>query len=674
MLEIDGDDSSDGEDTNTQLEEYNLNDKHAEFRRSQNPTFYIKTNDPEAYSFLTYAIGVQLLYSPNVNAIYKTKKKTLGHTTLNANETMLKKWFLKTAEQAVHDVLFLKSQPAVAKHLANNFCAQKKTFLEKETNAWIKTRLRVFFKQLHSTDVLLETDDCLKCFQTKLESYIKNQDVKAEDFSAPPFFLPDDFEKKISSHINSFYKTAGLVHGNERFKKPTTRPTVTSQNPVKAIMIKEAENYTGNQYLSAITVETKKRVFKALLEKELTRGENAVVEKVDEQYRLKSGVSTETLEDDSTIGFLFSDDARTKYLPYDNERMIEELTLDIDLHFGNTFIRELQKLKKQMKIKLERVALPQQPTFVSTNIYEHLANLRLNVRDKRRRIRQAKDDEERENITSESFQAAWQMPTQKCLSLEKQEITSGCARTDIVINLETYKGIHTALNDFKVNINHDMKDRPKISDALVAAWVRDILLTGTPSTPRVKTKGLAELTTKFEDIPPRFQKTFLKFLVNLTYLLFGCEAQRNPSSLIIHQMMLELIEAKELTWTQAIANQALANNCGGGEMPMSMGKYVSGKNAKGGDIKVSSEPVSCARTLHRYYGLFALKPWRYDGKGTKDNSPDTQDFKHTCELVRRENAIVKKWFALKKLDDKPTEEKIQAIQTTIEEKWYPRPK
>ncbi len=82
MLDLDADDSSDAEDTATRLEEYDLEASLDNFKDSRKKTSYLTTVDTEGYSFLAYAMGVQLLYSSPVNTAYEEKKKALPVTAL----------------------------------------------------------------------------------------------------------------------------------------------------------------------------------------------------------------------------------------------------------------------------------------------------------------------------------------------------------------------------------------------------------------------------------------------------------------------------------------------------------------------------------------------------------------------------------------------------------------
>lgn len=658
-LEINADDSSDEDGIKERIQEYNLEFEYTQFLKNENKNIpsYIQETDPEGYSLLAYALGVKQLYSAEVNQQYYVKKSALGVTTLNAEDDRFTQWFLRTLKDTVSTVFRLDKQEALTHQIASDFLNEYNNEINEEIEIWVREHSRSFFKQIQNKEVLLEIKNCLVPIREKINEFIDELELEENIFVPSPFFNSDSFDLTTQNYMKAFFRNNGFIRQNGCFETVKNWPKVKSKNPIEKMMIEDAVNYNGRHNISHVKTAAKKAVFEALLEKELQRKRNSIIEKIGGRYRLKQNV-TQQLIDSSSISFLFNPENTQKYLPYNLEKLKKELKVEVEKYLEVNFIADLKEKRKQLDIKLKRASLPQQYTFVSKNIMDFHANIRLAMRVQRRRIRQARDDEEHETIDAESFQAGWQFGKQEYIALETQEISSKGACNDQVINLETYGRINAELSELKEIVNKQLeKNVPKLNDKLIAAWVRNIVVRGKPIASMKNKDGKK---THFENIPDRYQQKFLKLLVNLSYLLLGCEAQRNPASLIIHQMALDLIESGKLTWTQAISDAKNEKSFGGGAIPMTMGGYK-----KDNDKKATAHPVSCARALHEHYGLFAMKPWRYDGESSKEIANNT-------ELVKRENKIVKDWLVLKKLDnDASVRDKIDVIEEAISSRWYP---
>jgi hypothetical protein len=250
-------------------------------------------------------------------------------------------------------------------------------------------------------------------------------------------------------------------------------------------------------------------------------------------------------------------------------------------------------------------------------------------------------------------------------------------RNDLVQNLGTYKDICNTMQKFITAIKTELskKHGTFIDDSRAALWVRDILLYGKPSTRFINPTN--NIVLKFEDISAANQMAFLKFLINFAYLLFGCEVQRNPASLITHQMALDLIIAGKMTWEKAIADPANANNCGGGALPMTMGSYKKEKltndDLEKKSSKSASAPVGTARLIHQRYNVFSIKKWVYEGKAS-GTSPSKH--RHIKEFIKREHAIVRDWIFFKS-KQKGVSEKEFNLENEVRESlkiWYPQAK
>lgn len=170
-------------------------------------------------------------------------------------------------------------------------------------------------------------------------------------------------------------------------------------------------------------------------------------------------------------------------------------------------------------------------------------------------------------------------------ALEEQSISSNGSRSDLVSNLSSYPEINNLLQKY---LNYHKQ---------IASWLNEFLFLDND----LLDAAIAMANIPKQDIPPL--KTLI---INLTYLLLGCEVQRNPAALVTNRMALQLIQAGELTWQNALAKPEFKDFCAGGEMPMSMGKYKTTKQRGDGAVNVGSDPVKGTRVLQKYYGLFAI--------------------------------------------------------------------
>ncbi|CAM4403486.1 MAG: hypothetical protein LEGION0398_MBIBDBAK_01207 [Legionellaceae bacterium] len=138
------------------------------------------------------------------------------------------------------------------------------------------------------------------------------------------------------------------------------------------------------------------------------------------------------------------------------------------------------------------------------------------------------------------------------------------------------------------------------------------------------------------------RKKLNKLITNLTYLLFGTEVVRNPASLIIHQMMLDLIIKNGKTWVEMFCTwfypkdptQKFPARC-----PMSM-----------------DGAAPSTRELHDLFNEFMPFSYQYFGtlKGANKNS-----------LISKEENLIYLWFSLNKRDGNLK----QAIRDNLQE-WY----
>ncbi|MDF3047967.1 MAG: hypothetical protein K0R73_1085 [Candidatus Midichloriaceae bacterium] len=185
-------------------------------------------------------------------------------------------------------------------------------------------------------------------------------------------------------------------------------------------------------------------------------------------------------------------------------------------------------------------------------------------------------------------------------ALDKQEIyKKSHTRTDLVINSYSYSGIYKKLEHFKQELN--------LTDSKIALIIE--------KTFKGDLGNINNIINK-KNISSANKKEFIEFINSLTYLLFATEVMRNPATLIINFMMIDLIKAEELSWEKAFSE----------DMPMAM-----------------SDAVKACRWLHS--NLNTVMNYTYDKTTEKKNFNEGLGIK----LLQKEVAIFTSWLELKKI-------------------------
>lgn len=635
-FEQDGDDSSDEDDSSAC--ENDVKDQYNAFIKSKKKPGYLAKIDPNGYSFLAHAIGVQQLYSKRVNNAYYLLKEKLPTSKYLADDETLTKWIEESLIEALW-ALFksIKKQEQASRKIYTNFIREESSFIEKIVEK-IKNDKRTLFKQINSEAPLKKIEKLILKVQAKLENYVSDykEDILLKD---PPFFAIDDFSETIDTMIKAWLEKNKLLKANEKFSNKDERKAIKidSKDKIGKIIYEEAKKTTGTTTFNSFT-KPRPEILDLFCEKEIKKGADSLIEKSGKHYLFKSTATREKISQSDFKKIFDADDKEltNKYLPYNDEKLKKEILEKIKK--DGTSLNFITALKnKKTKIKLERGLLLQQYTFRSDSIIGFYANIRLVMRLQKRRIRQGIDDGSLD--AEEVFQAAWEFGNIPLLALEEQKI-SVSSRSDLVINAGTYSEISESLQKYKDHKN------------AIATWIKNLLFLDND---KLNSEMKTEKVDKQDIIPLK------KLIINLSYLLLGCEVQRNPASLVTHHMMLELIEESQLTWEEALANPEYKESCSGGDMPMSMGKYkTNGKHDDEKIVGVKSEAVQCARVLQKHYGLFAIKKWEYKGDLANEKA-GTRDYDHITELLKREKNIVATWLEFKKLNKKNDSEKIAAI-------------
>lgn len=174
-----------------------------------------------------------------------------------------------------------------------------------------------------------------------------------------------------------------------------------------------------------------------------------------------------------------------------------------------------------------------------------------------------------------------------------------------------------------------------ITDAEIANWIIEVL----------DGRGKEILDTL--EIT-RFQREILeRFINSLTYLMFSTEVVRNPASLVINYMILELIKEGEeyLSWEEVFENRG---------MPMSI-----------------VGAVSSSRWMHSNYDTTIR--YSYDKtKSSFSNDNSEKDMKILQDIIYKEGTIFRLWLSLNGLEYENEDSFLEAISLLGRKcsEWY----
>ncbi|MCD6034643.1 MAG: hypothetical protein K0R63_384 [Rickettsiales bacterium] len=648
-IEWDIDDSSDEEGVSEARENYDLEAQHEAYL--ENPAY--TEVDQEGYSAAAHMLGVELLYSPEVSAEYYSKKRELlADSTLPSDEDFTK-WVRTSVRKTVESVLSLSHHKENCNTIAKAFLdSHPKTF-----NKTVETLLedkRTLFKEETASKALT-------ILYKALDKFLAKEDVTAlenttQNFTVDSLTNNNAIVRALVPNLNAeinWLKQQGFV-GQDGWqflaKERRAKAHTNTQNftPLQKYLFAQATAENRRNHITNVLSTTTVARYK--LEKYLHEENNKQLYLIPTRNNGHiEAYSFTAIPQEPHLQALYENHPEL-LKPYIicnvstlKTEMAEKLTDISDLE--EAFIKHLHADRGKVLDKFERKTLPQTYTFESPTGVSHLANLRLSNRSERRAVRQMQA-EQGQHIDGEMYHRSWRFGNLDYLALETHEITKRGGRTDLVNNLANYKDIADQLTQLRENINRGLeaKNKTKIGDPTLARAIKSI----------VQGDGFAALTYKNGNPVPLTSSDFKllrKNLVNVAYLLFGTEAVRNPSSLVLHPMLLDLVIANEMSWKKALSHTEYETQFGGGMMPMSMGSY----KKEGKETKQQAQPVPCARALQDTYEDYL--PWKYRYPGESQN-----DTRKTEELVRREAELTKTWVEKYASDKQTFSEKISAIR------------
>lgn len=619
-FEFDGDDSSDEEQSAFGLDSTQL-------------------DNPDG-SFLSFALGLELLHLPQVNQEYYPLKRALGPHTLNATPDVIDTWLETSITLALEQALALAYKPALAKKIISIVLSKHDDLLDDIINK-LEKDLRLFFKQRQFATILPALKELLTplvdtCVNSLVELTQEDIDEDPIMFTINELVQDTTLTTSLLNEVKTYLINRQLVQDNKLIKQANNERR-NKINDVQRLetswaykqILEKIRDIHGKKTLENILAENS-HFFCTTLLKEKIYGINqasTVFENMNYVFPFKGCYQFIAL-------YNLSPALWQRYLPTN----IEPLKILWQNQFSDDFFMMLPNIIEQQRVSsnitITRPTLGQTHDFVSTNIYQYLAYVRLYYRDLKRRIRQIAD-ENNAMFDSETLTRSWQFNTSDKKAIETLTVTKNGAATQLVVNLGSYKKIHDKIRANLICINTELQknNADQIGESFIAYWMLQII------------QHANHIDFKYADgrdmpLSPATKKCLTQFLTNFTYLIFGCEVIRNPAALISNMLVLELIRENTLSWKDALNQEIRVYNApnyhvrqikyGGGAMPMSMGSYKENDDEK----PQQAQPVQAARTLQQIYSQFRSFLYGYPGDTLSSKEPRVQ------ELKRRQEALV----------------------------------
>lgn len=644
-----GDDSSDDEDVKS-VQSYVITEQYEKFNKEEDKTF------DDKLSFIAHALGLKVLYSPQVNAYYSSLKEKYLSTKLYDQVvlalTKLTKKSLTDALNATAKLFFRKNDLTVfSSQEVKNFTTSILSILDKEIKIFVDMKVNTIISFLknnrHKSDVWRAacTDQMFPDSDEKLavgeKPFLNTICINSlEKMKSSNWKYPNPLpclEQNINKHNPDLLNLKQFIIDDALELAKKISPDFRTETTCSAVKKKVSE--------SKMQKDLKKHyphffeIICSIIEEQATDGNrgrmqlgNLLANKfsvmLPAYIQYLSACDHDGLEGDAeALSFQpwqISHEAKglKHFLNLDDDRLQE----DLSLLFRENFNTNLDKLI------LERAVLPPSRNLTSKTPYGFFAIKRLVDRSQRRFIRNISDTKLQTFGSTTSWQ--WQFSDSVDTRVpEEQNITYNSSakefgRSDRVTTMGNYKEILGYLDKLKLQLRtHNLpcndkdiaNDIRKIFKGELAAWVGSDKLSKTE------------------------RQIILNFLSSITYLLFGCETRRNPGLIILNQMLLDLIIANKLTWEEAFKTGTKARS---GLMPMT---------PKGA--------VSIGRQLNSDYETYLPRSYYYEGTEKEGDKVEIDK----RDLIKYEAAIFVRWLEFKKEEELPENLSFENLKEKLDE-------
>ncbi|ABE04529.1 hypothetical protein [Rickettsia bellii] len=386
---------------------------------------------------------------------------------------------------------------------------------------------------------LLKSQEVDKLYRSKkIQELKKNKVLSDENFTNCVNAAWEKALKKTAEDNLDQYNTH-YKNNEEALKKFSEYIIDNKRNFIKAVNLKHLDNILNKQVEILLPnteisitpqkiIEATREVYSAC---GIAIGNNVI-------FNRKAKIKEKLLEQEATISI--ENFANNNIVEF--QRII---CTKLDIFYNSLNSLLLSNIEKISKNSVKRGVLPNVYN-VSFKDYsssiEFLAYLRLMTKSNIRLIKNFKNNGSivsDEEILIRVFNYIDDVSvTERQILYKKSSCRADSVDIGKIENSTSYTSIIKMISNLKTKLN--------ISDKLLAQGVIDILGKG-----KIINSEIIQCISKAENSLQ--QEEIKKFLHSLTYLLFGSEVVRNPASLIIHYMMLELIIEDNKPWENILS-------------------------------------------------------------------------------------------------------------------------
>ncbi len=517
------DDSSDEESVQEKIDNYDINQAWESFKSKSE-----ESTADNLLSFVAHAAGIKFLYSADVNELYYNSKSHL----LKTDEKK------PSASKQLEEILTRSIVSSLELTLI-----KMQEFLQQADPDLHKQNKKEKIYQAVIQECQIHLPALLKPYLPKFITYLKANHFTNKDNIHFPNEFKSDIIELLSTHFFTHITIPNTKSDREIIKKKIF--VVASKRIVKIITQLNINNLMNKQGCLQACAELEKytgkyphlvRFILHILQSSPARG---YIEKIITKNIVNSSNKEQIIFTfiSDLLAITERDQAKQKLLD-DYFSLNKTSLLDILNNYGNIYLHE--KLLIALK-SIERPVLGRFFEFSSRNPNEFYANLRLSNRSQKRQILNLQQADRQDTVAR-----LWSMSDDNKVSvLETQTILKkSFGRKDIVADLSNYTKIYENIKQIQLQF-----PLLKLSDRKLALGIRHIF----------KNQPITFCDDAFIDTEIKIK------LHAITYLLFGCEAARNPAMIVINQMLIDLIINKyDWNFQKAFVVEEKAINC----MPM----------------------------------------------------------------------------------------------------------
>ena len=584
LFEANYDDSSDEESVNAALEGYDIASSWKKSVTANKRTIRKSISiDDKMLSFAAHAAGLKLLYSKAINAVYYPNKAKFLSNPASKSSQQLINLMLDATKAALQGVL-----------------EKLHEFLSISSPKITDTAIKKIKKNI-SAAILVKLSDLV---DSHVDSFIA-------ELRAIKSGREDNRMAEFVDMMTNLFTTAVLEHvslTSKKINREETRKSLLtfSQNEIKSLFKKLKFNQlkdTAGKHKALDLLDKYKGPFPFLIARlhsiltvSAAKGciDNIILHQLDAN---QNDILRAYLADLKVIA---QSKQRHKFkqemIVFNNYYLLTEDNIRSEM---SQHCREhlLEHIEEAMGAFYRPVLAPGN-VLASSNPVSFYTNFRLAKRNQERHTANLRSAIFPNNIEV----CAWSMAESDLPGVDavemKEILNSTFGRRDMVAAIGNYAKIYETLDLIKTG---GFIKNEEVDDKKIAEWLKLILHGEFPS-----------IDAKQIDKIKIYQK-----LQSLAYLLFGCEAARNPAMVIINQMLLDLIIEGDWSFADAFTSD---DNC----MPMA-----------------PEGAVAAARALEDEFRPFMPYPFFY--RGPLENKD--KDFKKN-DLIVLEANVVANWLVL----------------------------